>query len=70
MRLCGYAAEMLRDEFVRQKPEQKRLQLQWHMLYPEDYGSKEEKLSSMFGFENGATRCRTAVEQTYSDLQC
>jgi arginase len=47
MRLCGYAAEMLRDEFVRQKPEQKRLQLQWHMLYPEKYGSREEKLARL-----------------------
>jgi arginase len=45
MRLCGYAAEMLRDEFARQKPEQKRLQLQWHMLYPEKHGLKEEKLA-------------------------
>ena len=47
MRLCGYAAEMLRDEFNRQKPEQKRLQLQWHMLYPEKYGSREEKLARL-----------------------
>lgn len=45
MRLCGYAAEMLRDEFARQK--QKRLQLQWHMLYPENQGSKEEKLTKL-----------------------
>ncbi|MGZ5012281.1 MAG: arginase [Methylobacter sp.] len=44
MRLCGYAAEMLHDEFVRQQPEQQRLQLQWHMVYPENHGSKEEKL--------------------------
>ena len=47
MRLCGYAAEMLRDEFARQKHEQKRLQLQWHMLYPEKHGSKEEKLANL-----------------------
>jgi len=47
MRLCGYAAEMLRDEFVRQKPEQKRLQIQWHMLYPKKHGSKDEKLSRL-----------------------
>ena len=47
MRLCGYAAEMLHDEFARQKPEQKRLQLQWHMIYPENHGSKEEKLSRL-----------------------
>jgi len=47
MRLCGYAAEMLRDEFDRQKPEQKRLELQWHMIHPEDHGSKEEKLSGL-----------------------
>ncbi len=47
MRLCGYAAEMLHDEFVRQKPEQKRLDLQWHMIHPENHGSKEEKLSKL-----------------------
>jgi arginase len=45
MRLCGYAGEMLRDEFARQK--QKRLQLQWHMVYPENQGSKEEKLTKL-----------------------
>ncbi|MGZ5621026.1 MAG: arginase [Methylobacter sp.] len=47
MRLCGYAAEMLHDEFVRQKPEQNRLDLQWHWIHPEDHGSKEEKLSGL-----------------------
>ncbi|MDD1643889.1 MAG: arginase, partial [Methylococcaceae bacterium] len=47
MRTCGYAAEMLRNEFARQKPEKKPLQLQWHMLYPENYGSKEEKLARL-----------------------
>ena len=47
MRLCGYAAEMLHDEFVRQKPEQKRLDLQWHMIHPEDHGSKDEKLAKL-----------------------
>jgi arginase len=44
MRLCGFAAEMLRDEFARQAPEQKRLQLQWSMVYPENQGSKEDTL--------------------------
>lgn len=47
MRLCGYAAEMLHDEFVRQKPEQKRLNLQWHWIHPESHGSKDEKLSRL-----------------------
>lgn len=47
LRSCGYAAEMLRAEFDRQRPEQKRLQLEWHILYPEDHGSKEEKLSGL-----------------------
>jgi len=42
-----YAAEMLHDELARQNPEQRRLQLQWHMLYPEKHGSKEEKLSRL-----------------------
>ncbi|MGZ5013435.1 MAG: arginase [Methylobacter sp.] len=44
MRSRGYAAEMLHDEFARQQPEQQRLQLQWYMVYPENHGSKEEKL--------------------------
>lgn len=44
LRTCGYAAEMLHDEFARQKTEQKRLDLQWHMIHPEDHVSKDEKL--------------------------
>jgi arginase len=47
MRLCGFAAEMLRDEFARQPAEQKRLQLQWHMVHPEDQGNRDEKLSRL-----------------------
>jgi len=47
LRSCGYAAEMLRDEFARQQPGQPDLQLQWHMLYPENRGSKEKKLSRL-----------------------
>jgi len=47
LRTCGYAAEMLHDEFTRQNSEQKRLQLQWHMVYPENHGVKEEKLSRL-----------------------
>jgi arginase len=47
MRLCGFAAEMLHDEFARQNPEQQHLQLQWHMVYPEDLASKEEKLTRL-----------------------
>jgi len=47
LRSCGYAAEMLHDEFARQQPEQNRLQLQWHMVHPEIHGIKEEKLSRL-----------------------
>lgn len=47
LRTCGYAAEMLHDEFARQKPERQNLQLQWHMVYPENYGSKDEKLAKL-----------------------
>ncbi|MGZ4953942.1 MAG: arginase family protein, partial [Methylobacter sp.] len=47
LRTCGYAAEMLHDEFTRQNSEQKRLQLQWHMVYPENHGVKEEQLSRL-----------------------
>lgn len=35
---------MLRDELARQNPEQRRLQLQWHMLYPEKHGFKGGKI--------------------------
>ena len=38
---------MLHDEFTRQNSEQKRLQLQWHMVYPENHGVKEEQLSRL-----------------------
>jgi len=47
LRSCGYAAEMLRDEFTKQQQEQHRLQLQWHMLHPENYATKEERLSRL-----------------------
>jgi len=46
-RSCGFAAEMLRAEFDRYKPDQKHLQLQWHMLYPECHGSREEQLARL-----------------------
>ena len=45
MRLCGYAAEMLRDEFARQK--QQRLSLQWHICRPKHHGTKEEKIAHL-----------------------
>ncbi|NOT10723.1 MAG: arginase [Methylococcaceae bacterium] len=44
---CGYAAEMLRDEFARQGPRQTCLALQWHMLYPEHQRSKEENIAKL-----------------------
>lgn len=65
MRLCGYAAEMLHDEFVRQKPEQKRLDLQWHMIHPEDHGSKEEKLSKLNQSISRFTRYWTEQSQPF-----
>jgi arginase len=47
LRLCSYAAEMLRDEFSRDLPEQKRLQIQWQLLHPESQGLKAEKLAKL-----------------------
>ncbi|MGR8934921.1 MAG: arginase [Gammaproteobacteria bacterium] len=44
MRQCGYAAELLRDEFARRPLPHGGPQLQWHMLYPEKQGSKEARL--------------------------
>jgi len=39
---CGYAAEMLRDEYA--KSEHANKQLQWHMLHPDHKGSNEAQL--------------------------
>ncbi|MCX7095239.1 MAG: arginase [Methylobacter sp.] len=47
IRSCGYAAEMLHDEFLRQKTEQPGLQLQWHMVYPGNHRSKQKKLAKL-----------------------
>lgn len=44
-RFCGNAAELLRDEFASQT--EHRLQNQWHMLYPKNHGTKEEKLAQL-----------------------
>lgn len=65
MRTCGYAAEMLREEFARQQPEQKRLELQWHMVYPENNGSKDEKLSRLNQSISRFTRYWTEQNQTF-----
>lgn len=40
-RQCGYAAEMLRNEYTRSKTNK---QLQWHMLHPDNKGSDEDQL--------------------------
>jgi arginase len=45
MRFCGYAAEMLRAEFAREK--QQRLALQWYICHPKHLGTKEEKLTHL-----------------------
>ncbi|MGR8999353.1 MAG: arginase [Gammaproteobacteria bacterium] len=65
MRTCGYAAEMLRDEFERQKPEQERLQLQWQMLYPENQESREEKLTRLNKSISRFTQHRTEQNQAF-----
>ena len=41
-RQCGYAAEMLRDEYAQSENTNK--QLQWHMLYPDHKGSNKAQL--------------------------
>lgn len=56
LRSCGFAAEMLRDEFARQPALQSDLQLQWHILYPENEGSKEDRLSCLYQKTSEFTR--------------
>ena len=55
-RQCGYAAEMLRNEFARSK--NGLFKLQWHMLHPDNKGTNEDQL----------IRLNTAISQ-YS-AQC
>ncbi len=47
MRSCGFAAEMLREEFARQKVGQRQQTLQWHMLHPGHLGTKYERISRL-----------------------
>ncbi len=56
MRTCGYAAELLRDEFARQSAAQTGLQLQWHMLYPEKTGTREDRLAHLYQKTSQFTR--------------
>ncbi|MGR9014180.1 MAG: arginase [Gammaproteobacteria bacterium] len=65
LRTCGYAAEMLHDAFALQKPERQGLQLQWHMIYPENHGSKEEKLSRLNQSISRFTQYRTEQNQAF-----
>lgn len=44
MRLCGYAAELLRDALARQPLQNNDLQLQWHIVHPDNRGSKDDRL--------------------------
>lgn len=44
MQSCGYAAELLREDLVLQPLHDSGLQLQWHILQPDNRGSKDEQL--------------------------
>ncbi len=63
LRSCGYAAEMLQSAL--QKHGQKRLQLQWQMVYPENRGSKEEKLFRLNQAISRFTQHRTEQNQAF-----
>lgn len=65
LRSCGYAAEMLRDEFARQPALQGSLQLQWHLLYPENEGSKENRLSRLYQKTSEFTRYWTETRRPF-----
>ena len=41
-RQCGYAAEMLRNEYARSK--NGTFKLQWHMIHPDNKGTNEDQL--------------------------
>lgn len=65
MRTCGYAAELLRDEFARQSAAQTGLQLQWHMLYPEKTGPKEVRLAHLYQETSEFTRHWTESQRHF-----
>lgn len=60
MRLCGYAAEMLRDLL----PET-GLQLQWHMVFPGHQGTKESRLRHLNGQAAEFTRYWAATGRPF-----
>lgn len=45
LRSCGFAAEMLRNEFTRQPTGE--LQLEWQTVHPDNHGTKIEKLGKL-----------------------
>ena len=61
--LCGNAAEMLRDEFARQK--QQHLQMQWHILHPEQQGLKKERLVKLNKSISQYTECWTKENRPF-----
>lgn len=63
MRLCGYAAELLRDDFNR--PPHARLHPQWHMLYPDNSGAKEKRLYRLHNSISEFTRYCTASHRPF-----
>lgn len=65
IRSCGYAAEMLHDEFIRQKHEQQNLQLQWHMVYPGNHKSKTKQLAKLNQSISRFTQYWTEQSQTF-----
>ncbi len=65
MRTCGHAADMLYDEFARQAAERQCLQLQWHRVYPDHHGLKEEKLAKLNQSISRFTRYWTEQNQAF-----
>lgn len=65
MRPCGYAAELLRDDFTRHPKPQNGLQLQWHMVYPDKKGSKENRLYRLHNRISQFTRYWTETHRPF-----
>ncbi|WAK03125.1 arginase [Methylobacter sp. YRD-M1] len=65
MRLCGYAAELLRDDLARQPLRNGGLQLQWHIVHPDSRGTKDDRLRRLNRQASEFTRYWTEIHRPF-----
>jgi arginase len=64
MRLCGYAAELLRDRLA-ENPLRNGPRLQWHIVHPDNSGSKDHRLRRLNRQASEFTRYWTKTRRPF-----